>query len=70
MIGAHIPSVFIKFALYMFKSKIQESLDMDPYAISPIQWVKEAKKAPLGEDEALPPCYILAADNDEVSFCH
>jgi hypothetical protein len=63
--------MFVKFALYMFKSKIQESLDVDPYTVSPLQWLQQARPRAEGQGQgqgtALPPCYILAADSDEVS---
>ena len=65
--GASIPPLFVKFALYMFKDKIQESLGVDPYTVSPLQWLQESRSLSLGDAAALPPCYILAADSDEVS---
>jgi len=51
----------------MFKDKIQESLGVDPYTVSPLQWLQESRSLSLGDAAALPPCYILAADSDEVS---
>ena len=38
--GASIPPLFVKAALYMFKNKIQESLGVDPYTVSPLQWLQ------------------------------
>lgn len=68
VLGGVIPPVFVKFALYMFKNKIQESLDIDPYSVSPLQWVSQSQKMQVGHEVGLPPCYILAADNDEVAI--
>mmetsp|Transcript_20448 Transcript_20448/g.37984 ORF Transcript_20448/g.37984 Transcript_20448/m.37984 type:complete len:536 (-) Transcript_20448:14-1621(-) len=61
MLGASIPPMFVKFALYMFKDKIDERLDEDPYSIMPLSWVQSGKK----HATPLPPCYILSADSDE-----
>jgi hypothetical protein len=54
--------MFVKFALYMFKDKISERLDVDPYTIDPLSWLENSTKRPI----SLPPCYILSADSDEV----
>lgn len=61
-LGSTVPPMFVKFALYIFKSKIQESLQVDPYSISPLHWVSNRPKSRQGDPI---PCYVLSADCDE-----
>lgn len=54
-VGVVIPSVFVKFALFMMRKSAKSQLGTDPYDIKPISLVNTIDL----------PCYILSADEDD-----
>lgn len=54
-VGITVPSVFVKFALFMMRKSAKAQLGSDPYLIRPIDLVNSISI----------PCYIISADEDD-----